>query len=190
MKIDTTKIDGYSEMNAEQKLAALEAFEYEDNSAEIERLKNANSKANSEAAEWKRKHNALLSEDEQKKAQDAETLASMKAELENLRKEKTISDYTARYIAVGYDKELAAQTANAFVSGDMDKVFANEEKHQNDLKNKIKAELMNGTPAPSGGSPVDKDKPDLAVEKAKEIVKARKGGETEYNSIMEKYIKK
>ena len=41
MKIDTGSIEGYAEMTAEQKLAALEAFEYEDNSSELERLKNA-----------------------------------------------------------------------------------------------------------------------------------------------------
>ena len=35
-KIDTSKITGYAEMSAEDKLKALEAFEYEDNAAELE----------------------------------------------------------------------------------------------------------------------------------------------------------
>ena len=48
-KIDTSKIEGYAEMTPEQKLAALEGFEYEDNSAELETQQNALSKANSEA---------------------------------------------------------------------------------------------------------------------------------------------
>ena len=39
-KIDTSKIEGYQDMTAEQKLAALEGFEYEDNSAELEKHKN------------------------------------------------------------------------------------------------------------------------------------------------------
>ena len=69
-KIDTSKINGYAEMTAEQKLAALEAFEYEDGLSEVERLRNAISKANSDAAEWKRKHNALLSDDEKRKAEE------------------------------------------------------------------------------------------------------------------------
>ena len=76
-KIDTSKIEGYANMTPEQKLAALEGFEYEDNSAELEKQKNALSKANSEAAEWKRKHNALLSEEEKKKQQDADKLAQI-----------------------------------------------------------------------------------------------------------------
>lgn len=66
-KIDITKIEGYDKMTPEEKLAALEAFEYEDNFSELEKYKNAASKANSEAAEWRKKHNALLSEEEQKK---------------------------------------------------------------------------------------------------------------------------
>ena len=37
-KIDTSKITGYAEMSAEDKLKALEAFEYEDNAAELEKL--------------------------------------------------------------------------------------------------------------------------------------------------------
>ena len=49
-KIDTSKITGYAEMSAEDKLKALEAFEYEDNVAELEKQKAAVSKANSEAA--------------------------------------------------------------------------------------------------------------------------------------------
>ena len=46
-KIDTSKITGYAEMSAEDKLKALEAFEYEDNAAELEKQKAAVSKANS-----------------------------------------------------------------------------------------------------------------------------------------------
>ena len=37
MKIDTSKIEGYAEMTPEQKLAALEGFEYEDHAAELEK---------------------------------------------------------------------------------------------------------------------------------------------------------
>lgn len=188
MKIDTGAIEGYAEMTAEQKLAALEAFEYEDNSAELERMKNAVSKANSEAADWKKKHNALLSEDEQKKQKDAETLAEMQAELETLRKDKTIADYTARYVAMGYDAELAKETAQAMADGDMNKVFANGEKHRQAMEQKIKEDLMKGTPKP-GGAGGEGKQTDSAVEKAKALAKARHGGDKSYNDIVSKYKK-
>lgn len=188
MKIDTGSIEGYAEMTAEQKLAALEAFEYEDNSSELERLKNAVSKANSEAADWKKKHNALLSEEDQKKQKADETLAEMQKELETLRKDKTVSDYTAKYIALGYDKELAADTAKAMAEGDMAKVFANGEKHKEAMEKKIKEDLINKTPKPDGKGKPDGGK-DPAVEKAIELAKAKQGTNKKYTDIMDKYKK-
>ena len=66
-KIDVSKIEGYDTMTPEEKLAALESFEYEDNATELERYKNAVTKANSEAADWKKKHNALLTAEDKAK---------------------------------------------------------------------------------------------------------------------------
>lgn len=60
-KIDTTKIAGYSDMSAEEKLAALEAFEYEDSAPDLQRYKDAVTRANREAAEMKRKYQETLS---------------------------------------------------------------------------------------------------------------------------------
>lgn len=186
MKINTASIEGYAEMTAEQKLAALEAFEYDDNSAELERMKTAVSKANSEAADWKKKHNALLSEDEQKKAAEAEEKADILARLEAAEKRNTISEYTAKYLALGYDKDLAAATAKAMADGDMETVFKNGEAHNAALEKKIKEDLINKTPKP-GGAGSDEKKVDAAVEKARELAKARHGNDKSYNDIMSKY---
>lgn len=151
-KIDTGKINGYAEMTAEQKLAALEAFEYEDGTVEIERLKNATSKANSEAAEWKRKHNALLSDDEKRKAEEETKSRELEEKYNELLKRTTLSDYKAKYLAMGYDERLAADTASALVEGDMEKVFANGEKFRTDLEKKIRAEVLRSTPKPNTSS--------------------------------------
>lgn len=177
MKIDTTTIEGYADMTADQKLAALEAFEYEDNSAEIERLKNANSKANSEAAEWKRKHNALLDEDgkkklaeEEAKAADAQKYADLETKYNEILKKSTISEYKAKYLSLGYDESLAGDTAKALESGDMSKVFENAEKYKTALEAKIKADLMDNTPKPNGGAGGNVNP---VVEQAKNIGKAK-----------------
>lgn len=77
MKIDTSRIEGYADMSTEDKLKALEGFEYEDNAAELSRQKNAISKANSDAAQWKKKYNEMLSEDERKKQEQADSIAAM-----------------------------------------------------------------------------------------------------------------
>ena len=162
-KIDTSLIEGYADMTPEQKLAALEAFEYEDNAAELEKQKNALSKANSEAAEWKRKHNALLSEEEKKKQEDADKLAQMEQELADLRKGKTISEYKAKFVAQGYDEALAEETAQALADGDSAKVFANQSKFLEEYAKKVKADALKKTPKPtpgagSGGGAIDYDK--------------------------------
>ena len=104
-KIDITKIEGYDKMTPEEKLAALEAFEYEDNFSELEKYKNAASKANSEAAEWRKKHNALLSEEEQKKQANEEELTTLRAKVEAMEKEKLIAGHKAQFLAIGYDED-------------------------------------------------------------------------------------
>ena len=150
-KIDVSKIEGYASMSAEDKVKALEALEYEDNTIELERLKKANDKLSSESAEWKRKHNALLSEEEKKKQEDADKLAQMEKELSDLRKDKTISEFKAKLIAQGYDEALASDTAQAMADGDTAKVFANQGKFLEDYAKKVKADAMKKTPKPPAG---------------------------------------
>lgn len=138
--------------------------------AEIERLKNDRSKANSEAAEWKRKHNELLSEDEKKKQAEQEEIANMKAEIEQLRKEKTVSEYNAELSGLGFEKELADATAKALSDGDTKTFFKNLGTFKTALEAKIKAELMDNTPKPNGGAGGNVNP---VVEQAKNIGKAK-----------------
>lgn len=147
----TDRIEGYADMTAEEKLKALEDLELEDNAAELERYKKAVSKASSEAAEWKRKHNSLLSEEEQRKQEQADSLAQMQTELEQLRKEKLVSEYTAKFIGQGYEEALAKESANYLSEGNMEKVFANNQKFLESFAQKLKGELLKDTPRPPAG---------------------------------------
>lgn len=175
-KIDTSKIEGYANMTPEQKLAALEGFEYEDNAAELEKQKNALSKANSEAAEWKRKHNALLSEEEKKKQEAADKLAQMEQELADLRKGKTVSEYKAKFVAQGYDEALAEETAKALADGDSAKVFANQSKFLEEYAKKVKADAIKKTPKPGAGAGSGSGT-EGAVDYGKKIEEAQKNGD-------------
>ena len=73
MKIDTAKIENYSEMTAEEKLATLEAYEFEaptpKEPEDVTKLKAALSKANSDAAEWKRQFREKQTEAERAEAE-------------------------------------------------------------------------------------------------------------------------
>ena len=144
-KIDTSKIEGYQDMTAEQKLAALEGFEYEDNSAELEKHKNLLSKANGEAADFKKKYNALLDDDKKKQEEEKEEREKMLEELETLRKEKKVSGYQAKLISQGFEEKLAEQAAAALADGDMEKYFECHKEHSEAYRKKLEAELINDT---------------------------------------------
>lgn len=148
----TERIDGYAGMSAEEKLEALENLELEDGSAEIERLKNAVSKANSESAEWKRKHNALLTDEQKTQQEQEEKFANMERELNELRRGKTESEYTAKYVSLGFEAKLAQETAKAMADGDMATVFANIGKANEALVKNAIAEKLKSIPRGVGGS--------------------------------------
>ena len=117
-KIDFSKIEGYESMTVEEKLAALEAMELPDSAeGEVARLKAAVDKATSEAAGYKKQLRERMSEEEAAKAKAAEDMASVMAELENLRAEKAVSEYTAQFMGIGYDEALAKATAQAIQKG-------------------------------------------------------------------------
>ena len=151
-KIDTSKIENYSNMTAEEKLAALEAFEYEADNSDAERLKAAVSKANSEAAELKRQLKARMTEDEQKEAERVAHEAERDALLESLKRDKAVSERKAKYLAFGYDEKLAAETAKAFADGNMDIVDKNHALHIENVRKAERASSLAGDPKPPAGS--------------------------------------
>lgn len=148
MKIDTSKIEGYADMTAEEKLAALEAYDV-DMSGFVK--KELMDKAASEAAAYKKQLREKLSADEQAKAEQDEAFKSMQAELETLRTEKAIDANTKKWMSLGYDEKLATETAKAMVSGDTEKVFANHAKFIAEKEKNLRAQLLKDTPAPPSG---------------------------------------
>lgn len=152
-KIDISKIPNYENMTAEEKVKALESYEFEVDNSEVERLKTAVSKANSEAAEWKRKHNALLSEEERKKAEQLEAQQAIKKEIAELRRDKAVYESKARFLGLGYDETLATETAKALADGDMEKVFANQQIYIENVRKAERAASLAGDPKPPAGTP-------------------------------------
>jgi regulator of RNase E activity RraB len=151
-KIDVSKIEGYEAMSAEDKVKLLESFEYDDGASEIERYKNAASKANSEAAEWKKKHNAQLSEDEKKKQETADYIAMLEKQNKELLEKETIATYKAELLKIGYSEELADATAKALVSGDIAKAIKNQASFVDAQKKAVLADAVKETPIPPVGN--------------------------------------
>ena len=155
-KIDVTKIEGYSEMSAEDKLAALEAYEFEDPAPSTDaetKLKEALSRANGDAAEWKRKYRATLDDAKRAEEERAERDKARDEELETLRKERTISKLEAQYLAAGYSSELASASAKAQADGDTATVIANQMKFIEETKSKLEAAALGKQPPITPGKP-------------------------------------
>lgn len=154
MKLKDLLKDAYSEgMSIEDIENALENIELpEDNSAEVDRLKSALSKSNSEAADYKRQLKAKLSDEELKAKEDADKWADMEEKYNALLKKDAISTNKAKLLALGYEESLADDTAEAMFNNDYDKVFANQKKHIDAVEKKARSEKMKDTPKPEGGS--------------------------------------
>ena len=155
MKIDVTGIENYESMTPEQKVAALEGFEYDDHSdavAEASKWKEASDKASHEAAEFKKQLKALQDQQTKGSTKADETIASLQAKVEELTRVNTIATYTAQFTALGYSAELVKATAEAQADGDVATVMANQQKFLEDYTKNIKAELLKGTPAPKTGN--------------------------------------
>jgi hypothetical protein len=142
--------DAYKEgMTVEEIEAALADIELPtDLSSEVERLKNALSKSNSENAEWKKKHREALSEEERKAQETADLIKQLQEQNEALLRESNVSKHKAKFLGMGYDEALANDAAQAMVDGDMDKVFACQQKHQEAFEKEIRADVLKGTPKP------------------------------------------
>lgn len=150
----TELITGYDAMTAEEKLAALEALEQPETKPdpEVNRLKTQLSKANSEAAEYKRKLQDKMTADEKARADAEEAARKKDEELDELRNYKAINIQKTHYLAMGYDEALAEATAKAVVEGDTATQFANEKAFLEAHDKSVLAGAVKTTPAPPAGS--------------------------------------
>ena len=146
--------DAYKEgMTVEEIETALANIEMPiDNSAEIDRLKNALSKSNSEAADYKKQLREKMSADEIKAKEDAEKQAKLQSDYDALVRKVTLSENKAKLLGLGYEDKLATETAEAMIDGNLDKVFANQKKHLEAVEKKIREDVLRDTPKPEGGN--------------------------------------
>ena len=154
MNIKDLLKDTYREdMSGEEIIKALEGIEMPtDNSAEIDRLRAALSKSNSEAADYKKQLREKMSAEQIKAQEDAEKIEELIRERDALLREKTVASHKAKYLALGYDENLANDTAEALANGELDKVFANQKKHTESVEKRIRADVLKETPTPEGGT--------------------------------------
>lgn len=148
-KIDVSKIEGYAEMSAEDKLKALEAYDVPDPDMSGFVSKEQFDKTSSELAAKKKELRDKLTDDEAAKQKEQEERESMQKELDALRRESVVSKNKARLVSLGYEEALADETAEAMADGKIEKVFANQKKHLEAFEKKVRAEALKNTPKPT-----------------------------------------
>jgi len=186
--IDTSTIEGFDALTPEQKVEALLKLDIPDKVDLTQYVPKATAdKYSSEAAALKKQLQGKMTEEEAAAAERAaelnglkEQMAALQADNEKLQKERTESIYKAKYLAMpGFDEKLAEETAKAMAAGDMDKVFVNQQKANEEHEKQIKAELVKGDPKPGGAGGTGDGEPDnvkFARDRAKQRAAAMSAG--------------
>lgn len=188
-KLDVSTIEGFEGMTDGQKVEALlglDVPERVDMSAYVPKA--TADKYATEAAELKKQLRARQTDEEAAKAEaEAKRLETEQKYKELLRK-SAVSDYACKYMAQGYEEKLALETAAALYDGDMDKVFANQQKAMEAYEKRVKADAMRNMTPPAGGTSGGEGKSDAetiaeklakdqadAYKRSKEIMKMYTG---------------
>lgn len=124
--------------------------------AEVKQLKAALSRANSQAADYKRQLREKQTADEREKAERAEKEKADAERLAELERIVAVSDYEKKCLALNFDAELAEQTANALADGNMDSVFDCLKAFVEATKTRLNNEALNRQPGLSAGIPPTK----------------------------------
>jgi len=153
MNIDVSKIENYETMTADEKIAALEAYNFEEpapDNKEALKLKEALNKASSQAAEFKRKLAEKQTEEERREAERAEAEKAKDELIASLTREKDLAT-----LAKGFEKagKYATDMATAFLDNKADSFADAFGKFLAEHDKELNAEILKETPKPqnSGG---------------------------------------
>lgn len=195
MNIDTSTIENFDTMTADEKVAALLAFQYDDGTDKIKaaeenaaKMKAAFDKASSEAAGYKKQLDATKTEDELKRQESEEKLNALKTELAEFKQREQISTAKAALLGGGFDDANATDAANAFIAGDIEKMSAALKKFRESIEVSTKSKLMGSNPKPESGGKTDDDGKDdsIAVQLGKERAERAKKAQ----SILDQYTRR
>lgn len=180
MAIEWEKIEGYVEgMSDEEKLELLEKTDFgtekqppEPPSQSEPKTPPHNGKTiskaqfdkiSSELAAAKKQLREKMTAEEAREAERQEEQEQIKQELELLRKEKQVSNYTAAFMSLKCDEQTAKAAAAALADGDTDAMFDYMKKSFIAMEKSIRTQILKDTPTPPAG---DDDKSEEARKQA------------------------
>lgn len=120
---------------------------------EITRLKAALSRANTEAADWKRQLREKQTEQERAEAERAEREKAREARIAELEAKERISTYKAKLMDAGVDGATADLMAKALPDGVKDEYFASFKSFTENQRQNFETERLKNQPGLSVGMP-------------------------------------
>lgn len=187
-KIDTSLIEGFENMSAEEKLNALLDFEIP---AKVDLTgyvdKKAFDKTFSELADAKKKLKDKMSADEQADAALKEELRLAQESRDAAQKELSILKTASEYIKLGYAPDMARMASEALCSGDTAKLFEIQKQFNDEREKKMKEELERKLTPAGGFTPPPEDDP--YVKQAKIRAKEEKESQDRSRAALNNYIK-
>ena len=154
---------------------------FSDMSADLNKNKNLLSQRNSEIAEYKRKEQEKLSEEEKRNLHYQE----LEEQNKKLNREIALNKKIAEYVGLGYDTELANKVAEAELDGKS--TVAYHKQFINAREEQIKADLMKGNPNPQvDKTPKTLTKEDVAKMGYEDLLKLQKENPTVYAELTKK----
>ena len=158
-QIDTSAIQGFTEMTPEDQVKALLAFQYDDGTAKVKeaeekaaKAKAAMDKAASEAAGYKKQLTEKMTDEERAKQEADSTIKAMQEKLAEYEQRERLSAARTMFLSGGFDDALSGKAAEAFIAGDTEKFTAILKQYRESITAGAKAELMGNNPKPDGGS--------------------------------------
>lgn len=124
----------------------------DENSNEIKHYKELVSKANSEAASYKKAMKEKLSEQERAEVERKEQLEALQAKVNQYEQDKILAEYTSQFVSQGYAADIASANAKAFMENDLETLLKNQADLINSIKATTKSELLKNTPRPEHGN--------------------------------------
>ena len=149
MKADIKSIEGYEGMTPEQKVAALEAYEFAERTDVVSKAQF--DKTASELAAANKKIRESMSEADRREAERAQELTDLKAQLAQLQTEKTQASYKAKFLAMGMDEATSQTISSALTEGRTDDIFSALPNWISEHDKAVTAGLMKDTPKPPAG---------------------------------------
>lgn len=194
-QFDTSQIEGFEGMSAEEQVKALLGAEIPDavdlskyvSKEQFDKKVSDLSSANKKLKDQMNEDQQKKLEEEEAKQQEAQKFADLENKYNELLKQSTLKEHTISLNGLGFDDKLAADTAVAIVDGDAAKLFKNMKTFLEGFRKSVEKELMDKNPGVNGNGGQNKEEADKAVEFAKGLLGSKKETGTGYSDVMKQY---